>query len=327
MKFNEFNTNNTNQNMTAEEERTHKNFFSNICLSILAYIAISEILAILVGYLSPELFKTKNNAIIISSVIQYLIAFPIFWVVIKRIPVTLAPSKAKLSLKELIKYLSITTFLMYIGTYISLAIMSVIEERLGIVPENAIDSLLTETDYFISIVIVGILGPIIEEMIFRKLLIDRLFPYGEKIAILFPSLIFGLIHGNLYQFFYAFLIGMALSYIYVKTGKAIYTIVIHCFINLFFGVFASYAISFMDVEKLSEALESEALLMEYLQNNISALTPYFVYIIIFYALLLVGLFQFNRRIFRLQFEKGKIVLPMINILQYFSERNAPKDEE
>lgn len=27
------------------------------------------------------------------------------------------------------------------------------------------------------------------------------------------------------------------------------------------------------------------------------------------------------------YSEGKIVLPMINILQYFSERNAPKDEE
>ena len=145
----------------------------------------------------------------------------------------------------------------------------------------------------ISILLVGIIGPIVEEIIFRKLLIDRIRPYGEKIAVFFPALIFALAHGSLYQFFYAFLIGSVLSYIYVKTGKIIYSTIIHCIINLVFGVFAS-------VGNIPE---------EYITENLIPLSLYGVYTVIFYIFFFVGLVNFNRKLYRLRYNKGTIVFP------------------
>lgn len=315
MSFNKFNDEFNNEqeikiDMPPEEEKSHKKFFSQICCCVLVYILISQGLSVLSAYFLPEVIKSSDNAaIIISSAIQYLVAFPIFCYMIKKIPVTSAPKTSKLSLKELLKFLTVTIFLMYLGNYISLLIMSVVEENLGITPENTIDTVLTQTDYIISIVIVGIIGPIVEEMIFRKLLIDRLVPYGERVAVLLPALIFGLVHGNLYQFFYAFLIGIALSYIYVKTGKMLYTAIIHCFINLFFGVFASYVMSFIDMEKILELATDEALFIEYINANIMSLIPYCIYLVVFYAAMFIGIFNFNKMIYKFRLEKGKIVFP------------------
>ena len=70
-----------------------------------------------------------------------------------------------------------------------------------------------------------------EELLFRKLLTERIVKYGELPAVLASGLFFGLFHGNLNQFSYAFLIGLFLGFIYVKTGKLRYTIGLHMAIN------------------------------------------------------------------------------------------------
>ena len=50
---------------------------------------------------------------------------------------------------------------------------------------------------------------------FRKLIIDRMSIYGDKLAIIVSSIAFGLFHGNFYQIFYATLIGFILGYVLV----------------------------------------------------------------------------------------------------------------
>ena len=62
-------------------------------------------------------------------------------------------------------------------------------------------------------------------------LTERIVKYGELAAVLASGLFFGLFHGNLNQFSYAFLLGLFLGFIYVKTGKLGYTIGLHMAIN------------------------------------------------------------------------------------------------
>ena len=49
-----------------------------------------------------------------------------------------------------------------------------------------------------------ICAPILEEYIFRKLIVDRTVKYGQGVAVVLSGLMFGLFHGNLNQFAYAF---------------------------------------------------------------------------------------------------------------------------
>ena len=66
----------------------------------------------------------------------------------------------------------------------------------------------------------------------RRFLIDRTAVYGERAAIVFSAVAFGLFHGNLFQFFYAAGIGLLLGLLYVRTGRLIYTVTLHSLINL-----------------------------------------------------------------------------------------------
>ena len=78
---------------------------------------------------------------------------------------------------------------------------------------------------------VAFLAPIFEELIFRKLIIDRTRRFGELTSILLSSFLFGLVHCNVYQIFYAFALGLILGYVYMRTGNVILTIIMHVLIN------------------------------------------------------------------------------------------------
>ena len=83
----------------------------------------------------------------------------------------------------------------------------------------------------VMILYVGFLGPIIEEYIFRWKLLNRLRRFGDKAAITYTALMFGLMHGNVTQFLYAAVIGVVLGYVAVKTGRMRYNCLLHILIN------------------------------------------------------------------------------------------------
>ena len=79
---------------------------------------------------------------------------------------------------------------------------------------------------------VGILPPIFEELLFRKYLIDRTIRHGEFISCVMSGIMFGLWHGNFQQFFFVFFVGILFGFVYIRTGKIIYTMIMHASMNL-----------------------------------------------------------------------------------------------
>lgn len=78
-----------------------------------------------------------------------------------------------------------------------------------------------------------IVAPITEEYIFRGVLLNGLKRYGERFAIISTSVLFGLIHGNLYQGISVTLFAMLLAYITIKKESILPAIGLHMANNLF----------------------------------------------------------------------------------------------
>ena len=66
---------------------------------------------------------------------------------------------------------------------------------------------------------------------FRKFMLNKLTPYGDKIAMIITGIAFGLYHCNFEQDFYGPPVGIVLGYVALKTGGIKYTIILHMFIN------------------------------------------------------------------------------------------------
>lgn len=94
----------------------------------------------------------------------------------------------------------------------------------------------------LQIISVAIVPAFCEEFLFRGTILSNLLPYGKIPAILGSALMFGLMHQNAAQFFYATMAGIILGYVYVKTESIWCGTIIH-FLNNLFGVIESVSIS------------------------------------------------------------------------------------
>lgn len=85
-----------------------------------------------------------------------------------------------------------------------------------------------------------IVAPIIEEFIYRGIILGVLSKYSKWGSIIISSLAFGLMHGNIEQAISAFAMGLIYGAVAVKNGSIIPTIIIHSLNNLFAG-FTNFA--------------------------------------------------------------------------------------
>jgi len=188
---------------------------------------------------------------------MYILAFPVFLFFSLRNKENVRKrEKSKLKISEFLVLLLICEGCMFVGSLIGNVLNVSIGAILGGEITNGVEDLITTTPLWLIIVVAVIIGPVIEELMFRKVLIDRLSIFGDLWAIVFSAAAFGFFHGNLYQFFYAAFIGIILGYVYTKSGKIIYPIIMHIIIN-----FMGSAIPMLLMDGLNEYLAmSDALL-------------------------------------------------------------------
>ncbi len=171
----------------------------------------------------------------VTMVALYVIAAPIAYSVLSGLPHK-APPCRRISARAFFFLVCIAFAMMLIGSTVGTGINVVITLITGREQSSDITNALLSSDLWLSVLYTGILAPVMEELFFRKLLIDRLSGLGDTTVMLLSGLLFGLFHGNIEQFCYAFLLGALLAYIYLKSGKIRYCIGVHAIINFFGGL-------------------------------------------------------------------------------------------
>ena len=196
------------------------------------------------------------------------------------------PEKRPVSFKKFMILIPISFAVRTAGTLISNAI-STVTGSYSEVPE--LTELLANTNVWIAFIFVGIVAPIIEELFFRKMLIDRLRPHGEMACLIVSALFFGLFHQNIEQFFYAFGMGLVLAHLYYHSGKYHLAVIIHAIFNI------TGIIPLFFYDSLLEFIDTAYLIAEG-SASIDALIPfastiiaYFIYALVLLALTIVGI--------------------------------------
>lgn len=142
---------------------------------------------------------------------------------------------------------------MYIGSWIGESLMSDLSHLTGRDYQNSLATLVEETPLWMTVLGTVVLAPIGEEFLFRKVFVDRMRVYGDATAIVMSALFFALFHRNLYQFFYALLIGLLLGYLYTRTGKLWLSIALHMSVNALGGVIMPWVYEQLDLAAMTEA--------------------------------------------------------------------------
>lgn len=120
-------------------------------------------------------------------------------------------------------------------------------------------------DTILWIFTVSVVPAVVEEFAFRVVVLGSLRRFSDSFAIFASALLFGLVHGNLIQIPFAFLVGLVFAYITVITGSVIPAMFIH-FLNNF-----------------------NSCVMVLVSNNCSTLTQLLVSYAIMAAVLLFGI--------------------------------------
>lgn len=225
------------------------------------------------AWLLPEKYYTESWANFLQIIIPtYCIAFPVLCLLVCKMP-KVQIEKKKMGFWKIVLTVIIGSGICGVGMVIGTVVGELITLPFGVSASdnNSLGNLMIMSDPFWRILTVGILAPIFEELIFRKLLIDRVIKYGEFCAIMMSGIMFGLFHGNFAQFFFATGLGMLFAFVYARTGKIWYTILLHMVVNMTTSVIttplAMKVLEHMEViNKISELSTRPNELMAYLEN-------------------------------------------------------------
>ncbi len=295
--------------MEDEKLKAAKRRFSRLGLAMLVIFVSAALLQILAG-VAVKLIWPDGDAPgwtvwAATFVPMYLVGMPLGVLVMRRVPASPRETRP-MSAGRLLTAGAVSVFLMYVGNIVGVVLLAVIEGVSGHTAVNPLLGYAMDDNVWLRAIVMAVLAPIFEELIFRKLLIDRMSVYGERLAVFTSALMFGIFHGNLSQFFYAFALGLVFGYVYLKTGRLRYSTALHMFINLLGGVVAPAVLSTVNLEALENiSLADPGAVMELA----ASLAPMMLYGFAMFVLTVTGLVLFCVNIRRVTFDPAPLELP------------------
>ena len=180
---------------------------------------------------------------LLIAVSFYLIGFPICCLILKSIPDGPKREEENLTFGGFIKFFLISYFIMVLLNLFTMGFLWIVGNFKGSDVVNPLENVISNSSVLATIIFAGILSPIIEEVLFRGVMLNKLRTYGDKIAIITTALLFGLFHENFSQFFYAVGLGMIFAYVTLKTGTIKYSIGLHIMINMMGSVIGTQVLN------------------------------------------------------------------------------------
>lgn len=111
---------------------------------------------------------------------------------------------------------------------------------LGSEKYEAVKQIQYSVPLFLGLVLYGIVSPLVEEMVFRGIIFNRIKKfYSVTKAVVFSALLFGAFHGNLPQFVYGTCMGVLMALCYEWTGCFYAPLLFHAAANaaVFLGAY------------------------------------------------------------------------------------------
>ena len=224
-----------------------KSVFSRVGLAA----AVLGVVVNLVQMIIITIFNVVNPAFesngwfryLLIAVSFYLIGFPICCLILKSIPDGPKREEENLTFGGFIKFFLISYFIMVLLNLFTMGFLWIVGNFKGSDVVNPLENVISNSSVLATIIFAGILSPIIEEVLFRGVMLNKLRTYGDKIAIITTALLFGLFHENFSQFFYAVGLGMIFAYVTLKTGTIKYSIGIHIMINMMGSVIGTQVLN------------------------------------------------------------------------------------
>ncbi len=275
------------------DERAAKKHFSDIGISYFVFwvitIVATNAVAIFMYLFTPEADEIYLVRILASILPMYLIGAPICWLLMQRVPAE-APERHSWNFWQIIGGFVVAYGFMRIADIIGTTIGTMIESFFpdAQAATNEVQELVLTGEMWVNVLVMVMIGPVVEELLFRKLLCDRLRAYGDWVTIIVTGMMFGVFHGNITQGVYAFVLGAFLAYVYLRTGNILMTIGYHIAINFMGSVVPLLLLNNTDVEGFDEILEigDSRMISEFMAEHAGSFFLYGLYMMLIFALMI-----------------------------------------
>ncbi len=202
--------------------------FALACIFIFTQSGID----ILVGRYYPSLAKTDWYVWVLTAFPLIGLGLPVYLLLMRRIPNSERGGVVKLKPLQFLVIFFVCVAAMHITNILSSILTLVIAYLKGDTHLiNPAQEAIMNSNYVMAFIYASIIAPVVEEFIFRKVLLDKLRRFGDVPAILMTGIAFGLFHMNLTQFFYAAVLGFVFAYVTIRTNTIRYAILLHMIIN------------------------------------------------------------------------------------------------
>lgn len=101
--------------------------------------------------------------------------------------------------------------------------------------------------FLLTLISTAVIPALVEEFALRGIVLGLLRKFGDGFAVITSAILFGIMHGNFQQMPFAFLVGLALGFIVVKTDSLLIAIAVHSANNLVSVIF-----DYLEVSVLAE---------------------------------------------------------------------------
>lgn len=209
-------------------------------------IAARCFIALLVMFVSGKVLGTYSGGLLEGhlpevtvkffrgSAFLYTVGLGAFYLIIKGMDIARIPAPSMtLTAPRFIKIFLIQSGLSFIAMFpINLIIKISGMKTNATTPEE----MLAHPIYYFFILI--FFAPVMEELVFRKLMLSRLLKIGTVPAIIVSAAFFAIPH--LYsqgpaQVIYTFILGLVWAYVYIRSGKLLPAIILHSLSNIYCG--------------------------------------------------------------------------------------------
>lgn len=176
---------------------------------------------------------------------------------------------------------------------VSAWIMALIAQSTGGEPSNIVGDAIVSPDMptaLLKFFQLAVIAPVLEELLMRGMIMESLRPYGNGVAIFISALLFGLMHANFEQFFYATALGIFLGYIAISTKSIVTTTIMHAVFNSITGV-----IMLLSVDK-----SVQDYLLGLADEMTTGVIMYIVWMAFIMLLMAVGIIMFIYKIIKIK---------------------------
>ena len=211
--------------------------FSRIGFALLAMVAVQQGGAIalytLIGRF-PALAGNTWLPILANFLPLYLLALPAFILILRgQKPMPRQGEKRRVP-GGIVAQFAFAGYLSMIlsNLVVGLGLYALIGMLKGSEAANPLTSLVMDGNPFAVLPFALLGAPLLEEYVFRGMLLKHLGAFGAKPYILFSALTFALFHANLAQTVYAFALGLIFAGLTYYSGTIKYAVIAHMGINL-----------------------------------------------------------------------------------------------